>query len=57
MGITVECKNINTNPKDRAELIKGGGKNQVPCLRIENNQETQWLYESNNIINYLKQYD
>jgi glutathione S-transferase len=40
----------------RRELIAGGGKGQVPCLRIEQpDGSSQWLYESDDILNYLKQ--
>ena len=39
-----------------AALMQGGGKTQVPCLRIENQDgEVQWMYESDDIIQYLKQ--
>ena len=32
-----------------------GGKYQAPCLRIsEPNGEDEWLYESDDIISYLK---
>jgi len=27
----------------------------VPCLRIEENGQTTWMYESNTIIEYLNQ--
>ncbi|MEL4247667.1 glutaredoxin family protein [Shewanella xiamenensis] len=37
------------------ELIAQGGKQQVPCLRIEDNGQVQWLYESKDIISYLEQ--
>lgn len=36
-----------------AELMRGGGKTQVPCLRIESDDKDQWLYESDDIIAYL----
>ena len=40
----------------RRELIQGGGKGQVPCLRIENEDgSVQWMYESNDILSYIKQ--
>lgn len=39
----------------REELERDGGKIKVPCLRIEEAQSTRWLYESNEIIAYLKQ--
>ncbi len=34
-------------------LASEGGKVQVPCLRIEQDNEVKWLYESSEIINYL----
>lgn len=55
MGIEVECKNILSNPIYKAELIEGGGKKQVPCLRIQENGSVRWLYESSDIIDYMKQ--
>jgi len=42
---------------DRAHadaLMQGGGKTQVPCLRIEKSDgSVEWMYESNDIIEYL----
>ncbi|MEI6860564.1 MAG: glutathione S-transferase N-terminal domain-containing protein [Shewanella sp.] len=34
-------------------LIDQGGKAKVPCLRIEENGKTRWMYESSDIIHYL----
>ncbi len=54
-GIKIPLRNIQTNRSFRDELIEGGGKAQVPCLRIENDQqEVTWMYESDDIIRYLK---
>ena len=39
----------------RLALLEGGGKSQVPCLRIEANNDSVWLYESEDIISYLRQ--
>ena len=45
---TFEETHLNT-------LIAEGGKRQVPCLRIESDdQGTVWLYESDAIIDYLQ---
>ena len=39
----------------RDELLQGGGKIKVPCLRIEEkNADVRWMYESNDIIDYLE---
>jgi glutathione S-transferase len=40
----------------RAELIQGGGKGQVPCLRIEKHEGSiEWMYESDDILDYIRQ--
>ncbi|PCI66023.1 MAG: glutaredoxin [Gammaproteobacteria bacterium] len=39
----------------REILLEQGGKIKVPCLRIENDNEVTWMYESNDIIKYLTQ--
>lgn len=53
--IEIPSSNILTHPRDLAELIAGGGKRQVPCLRIEQEDgKIHWLYESGDIIHYLK---
>lgn len=46
---TVPLKNIGTDSRAKDELIKNGGKKQVPCLFIDGKP----LYESKDIINYL----
>lgn len=50
-NIEVEMANIHTDPKNKEELIKLGGKEQVPMLLIDGEP----LYESNDIINWLKE--
>jgi glutaredoxin len=48
----VDPRNCNTEMQD---LMKGGGKLKVPCLRIQNNKEgTIWMYESSSIISFLE---
>ena len=37
----------------RNTLEREGGQIKVPCLRIEDGQNTTWLYESKDIIAYL----
>ncbi len=51
-GITL--KNTFMNRQATAELRQGGGKSTVPCLRIDNNGEVQWLYESLDIVAFLR---
>ncbi|MCJ8315121.1 MAG: glutathione S-transferase N-terminal domain-containing protein [Saccharospirillaceae bacterium] len=54
-GIKMPLKEIMFNAQNKVDLIEGGGKSQVPCLRIENENGTVfWMYESKDIIEYLK---
>ncbi|NKF52475.1 glutaredoxin [Shewanella sp. WXL01] len=41
--------------QNKNELETQGGKLQVPCLKIVEDGQTQWLYESSEIIGYLNQ--
>ena len=53
--LEVEMRNTLTNPQNRQDLISGGGRSMVPCLRIEqDNGDVQWMYESRDIAQYLK---
>lgn len=40
--------------ENREALLSGGGRVKVPCLKIEEQGETTWLYESKEIISYLE---
>ncbi|WP_193678902.1 MULTISPECIES: glutathione S-transferase N-terminal domain-containing protein, partial [Gammaproteobacteria] len=42
------------DPQARQALLEGGGKVKVPCLRIEENGQVRWMYESSEIIAYLE---
>ena len=54
LGLSLELRDIDVDRNRRAELIDGGGKGQVPCLRIEHpSQKIEWLYESADIAAYL----
>lgn len=41
------------DPAAYRELLQGGGRGMVPCLRIERGDEVEWMYESMDIIRYL----
>jgi glutathione S-transferase len=54
--------NLNIERRDAArstswgdELRRGGGKIQVPCLRIKQRAKSEWLYESEEIIRFLRE--
>ncbi|HBR97386.1 MAG TPA: NrdH-redoxin [Gammaproteobacteria bacterium] len=45
-----------SDPAVKAELEAGGGQFQVPCLRIARADDAdEWLYESAEIVAYLRQ--
>ena len=54
LNLNIQIRDALKNP-DRADLLAGGGSIKVPCLRIDYKDETIWMYESNEIINYLEQ--
>jgi glutaredoxin len=54
-NLPIELKDAKESPY-REELQNGGGKIQVPCLKIENEDGSiKWMYESSDIIQYLDQ--
>lgn len=53
LNLDIELRDAKT-PAIEAELVEQGGKRKVPCLRIEENGQVQWLYESNDIIAQLE---
>ncbi len=55
-GIDLEMRDTLTDPEARRELVAGGGRGMVPCLRIERDGEVRWLYESLDIIDYLRRH-
>eukprot|EP01047_Picozoa_sp_COSAG01_P032162 COSAG01_NODE_2312_length_7938_cov_4.108687_6_plen_125_part_00 len=54
LNIDIALKDVNKNQVYEEELIQGGGKRKVPCLRIQEKGQDTWLYESNEINTYLK---
>ena len=55
-GKEIPQKNTLSDIEAFKELIRGGGRAMVPCLRVESeNGEVSWVYESADIIAYLEQ--
>jgi len=55
IDVNVELKNTLMDPQNRTDLIQGGGRSTVPCLKItDESGNVQWMYESMDIIHYLK---
>ena len=53
LNVAITVKNLKRCHVYANELIAGGGRAQVPCLRIETAQGSRWLYESKDILAYL----
>ncbi|AOE61657.1 glutathione S-transferase N-terminal domain-containing protein [Pseudomonas corrugata] len=53
LNVPVALRDAKNNEQDRQTLLEQGGRIKVPCLRIEENGQTTWMYESKVIIDYL----
>lgn len=54
-SLNIELRDAQNNVAFKDELTTEGGRHKVPCLRIENGtQNVKWLYESKDIISFLK---
>ena len=53
-GIDIDLRNIHADPQALHDLRSGGGSTMVPCLRIQDGDKVRWLYESLDIIEYLR---
>ncbi len=54
LNVPVALHDAKADPQAREQLLAGGGKVKVPCLRIEEAGGTRWMYESSEIIAYLE---
>ena len=56
LSLNVELRDAQHDPIHRAALLQGGGQIKTPCLKITDAQgNSQWMYESDEIIRYLRQ--
>ncbi|WP_053149860.1 glutathione S-transferase N-terminal domain-containing protein [Pseudomonas sp. Pf153] len=53
LNVPVTLRDAKNNEQDRQTLLEQGGRIKVPCLRIEEDGKTTWMYESKVIIDYL----
>ena len=55
LSLNIETRDALREESSREELLQGGGKIKVPCLRITDEQgDATWMYESSAIIAYLQ---
>lgn len=55
LSLPIETRDTKRNEEWREELLREGGSPKVPCLRIEEEDGTRWLYESKAINEYLEE--
>ena len=55
LNLPVTLRDASNNQQDRQTLLEQGGKIQVPCLRIDEQGSTTWLYDSAVIEAYLNE--
>ena len=55
LNVPVALRDAKNDTQARQELEQQGGRIKVPCLRIEEDGQSTWLYESKAIIAYLDQ--
>lgn len=55
LNLPMQTRDASAGSSFREELLVGGGAVKVPCLRIEKDGKTQWMYESSEIIGFLEQ--
>jgi glutaredoxin len=55
LSLPIEQRDAQHHSANRDALLQGSGATQVPCLKITDNQDqTQWLQDSNAIVAYLQ---
>jgi glutaredoxin len=54
LRLPVQTRNVHIGSPYRQVLEKGGGRIQVPCLHIPQEQGDIWMYESSEIIDYVE---
>lgn len=53
--LNIQTRDAKRCENSRKELIEGGGKLKVPCLKVEQKGgNVRWIYESSEIISFLE---
>ena len=54
-SLSIQTRDAKRCENSREELLQGGGKLKVPCLKIKDSDgNVSWMYESTEIIRYLQ---
>ena len=52
-GMQIPMRDVHREEGAFRELLQGGGRTTVPCLRIEREDGVEWMFESADIMRYL----
>lgn len=56
LALNIENRDARYDPEWNQELVNEGGKYQVPCLKItQDDGMVEWMYESTDINRYLNE--
>jgi glutaredoxin len=56
LALPVEKRDAQHDAKNKADLLQGSGRDQVPCLKVTGvDGQVQWIKDSGAIISYLNQ--
>ena len=55
LNLPIALRDAKNNEEHRQTLLSQGGAIKVPCLRIEENGHSTWMYESKAIMHYLQE--
>ena len=54
LSLSIELRDIHQVPTHYEDLVRGGGRATVPCLRLDGvDGAVHWMYESTDIAGYL----
>ncbi|GAM71407.1 glutaredoxin [Vibrio ishigakensis] len=53
-SVKIALKDAKKDETAREELLSGGGRVKVPCLKINKDGQETWMYESSDIVAYLQ---
>jgi glutaredoxin len=53
LGIDIEIRDVTANPGLRDEIRRATGRRTVPVLRIIEDGQQEWMFESREIVKFL----
>ena len=55
LALPIALRDARNDADARAALEAGGGRVKVPCLHVSEGADARWIYESDEIIDFLRQ--